>query len=209
MKGRYICFEGIDGTGKTTQCKKLYDYLIEKGYKVLLTKEPGTTHLPITMKLREIMLSNEFDSELTVKSREYISQAIRNIHIEKLILPSLEKYDFIIQDRGILSGLAYGEACGNDISFLKLLNSHSCDIYKLYDNVIYFRGNVKNSLDKALTKKEFESGDAIEAKGLNFMKNVSDKMDIHSKNFNTLYLNITDKDIENVFEEIKMMLKIN
>lgn len=209
MKARYICFEGTEGVGKTTQTKKLYEYLIGRGYKVLLTKEPGTTHLPITMKLREIMLSNEFDSQLTVKSREYISQAIRNIHIEKLILPSLEKYDFIIQDRGILSGLAYGEACGNDISFLKLLNSHSCDMYKLYDDVIYLKGNVKDSLSKALTsKKEFESGDAMEGKGLSFMEIVSDNMDIHSKNFNTLYVNITDKDIEDVFKEIKMLLKI-
>src|ERR1019366_1877729 len=113
-----ICLEGCEGVGKTTQTQKLVDHLRAKGFKVLQTKEPGTSHLPLTMQLRGIMLDKQYDEQLTVAARELISQAIRSIHIEKLILPALTEYDYIIQDRGILSGLAYGSACGNDVDWL-------------------------------------------------------------------------------------------
>lgn len=214
----YICFEGIEGVGKTTQCKKLYEYLIEKEYKVLLTKEPGTPHLPLTMKLREFMLDKQYDGQLTDKAREFINQAIRSIHIEKLIIPALTEYDYIIQDRGILSGLSYGETCGNDPIFLKYLDNQitaACDvkqihnIYQLYNYVIYLHGNIEESLNKSVaSKKEFESGDAMESKGLKFMYDVKGKMDTYADNFNTLNIYVTNKDIDQVFDEIKVALKI-
>src|ERR1019366_42337 len=113
-----ICLEGCEGVGKTTQTQKLVDHLRAKGFKVLQTKEPGTPHLPLTMLLRGVMLDKQYDEQLTPLARELISQAIRSIHIEKLIVPALTEYDYIIQDRGILSGLAYGSACGNDPDWL-------------------------------------------------------------------------------------------
>src|SRR5665213_3054416 len=114
-KARYICLEGTEGVGKTTQTQRLVDALRERGYRVLQTKEPGTNHVPLTMQLRGIMLDNQYDAILTKPAREFISQAIRSVHLERLIIPSLYEYDFIIQDRGILSGYAYGAGCGNDI----------------------------------------------------------------------------------------------
>lgn len=211
MPAIYICIEGTEGVGKTTQATKLYDYLINHCKTVLLTKEPGTPHLPITMKLREIMLSNEFDSQLTIKGREYINLAIRNIHAEKLIQPNINKYDYIIQDRGILSGLAYGEVCGNDYKILESSYLYAVDnnFYKLYNHVIYLSGNVKTSLEKATSsKKEFISGDAIENKGLTFMENVNNIMNIYSKQFNCIPINIDNKNIDQVFNEILTSLKL-
>lgn len=59
---KYICIEGGEGTYKTTTTKALASYYRSKGLRVLETKEPGTAHLPITMQLREFVLSNSYDN---------------------------------------------------------------------------------------------------------------------------------------------------
>ena len=143
---QYIVFEGTEGVGKTTQTQKLVDYLKVQGFSVFHTKEPGTVHSPLTMQLRGIMLDNQYDDQLTQNARELVSQAIRSIHLEKVIRPAMNKYDFIVQDRGILSGLAYGEACGNDIGWLETLadcvsepmtSSHNGFYNELYTRTIF------------------------------------------------------------------------
>jgi dTMP kinase len=209
---QYIVFEGTEGVGKTTQVQKLTDYLREQGYSVLQTKEPGTSHSPLTMQLRGIMLDNQYDEELTQNARELVSQAIRSIHLEKVIRPALTKYDFIIQDRGILSGLAYGEACGNDVDWLVALadqvsaplTTHYNGFYdELYTKTVYLDGNVSKGLDAALgAKKEFEAGDAMESRGESFLESVKMKMDTYSSNFNTTKIFVDGKNIEEVFTEI-------
>lgn len=178
---KYIVFEGGEGTYKTTTAKMVVQRLQNAGFNVLHTKEPGTSHLPLTMKLREIMLSNEYDTQLSPYAREFISQAIRQIHLEKLIRPAYasDEYDFIIQDRGILSGLIYAEACGiknsKQLTPFALGQSGIVDSYHLYDTTIIFTRN-EHSLDVALNaKSEFEGGDAMESRGDAFHSLVNEK----------------------------------
>lgn len=211
----YLVIEGIEGTGKTTQAQKIVEYLRDKGYRVLHTKEPGTPHAPLTMELRNIMLNAAYDTALTPPAREFISQAIRSIHLEKVVVPAMANYDFIIQDRGILSGLAYGHACGNDPDFLFALANDVCrsagidDFSKLYTNVICLSGDTKKGLDRAMAcKQEFEQGDAIEAKGVSFMEQVSHYMNTYSKLFPTVYVDVNGKDIGQVFNEMLDKLKL-
>jgi dTMP kinase len=211
----YICLEGTEGVGKTTQTQKLVDYLRAKGFKVLQTKEPGTSHLPLTMVLRGLMLDRQYDEQLTAPARELISQAIRSIHIEKLIIPALTEYDYIIQDRGILSGFAYGNACGNDLQNLLGLALFVTQpaIGKLdlgfYDSIIYLKGDTSAGLKKALqSKQEFAAGDAMEAKGDSFLQTVSSNMDTMSKSFNTATISVDGKNIEEVFSDILRTLNI-
>lgn len=186
-KTRYICFEGVEGVGKSTQIRLVGEHLIKCGYNVLLTKEPGTPWLPLTMTLRGIMLDAQYDSEMTPLAREYISQAIRSIHLEKLIRPTLEcqpsadakgvHVDFILQDRGILSGIAYGIACGNDADFIFDLARRTRGTIPLYDHVIVLDGDFEQCLKRASTsKQEFKAGDVIESKGVEFMATVRELM---------------------------------
>lgn len=212
-KARYICFEGTEGVGKTTQCNLLAHTLMAQGYKVLLTKEPGSPYAPLTMVLRGIMLDKQYDEQLTIPARELISQAIRSIHLEKVVIPNNDEYDFIIQDRGMLSGLAYGVSCGNTESFIKgLMESVTpgSEPFQLYDDVVYLQGNVAASLDKAKNaKQEFKAGDAIEAKGVGFMENVSNNMKHYSKKFmGVKYINVDGKSIEEVSREIMEALDL-
>lgn len=208
---RYICFEGTEGVGKTTQTQKIVDYLRGKGYKVLQTKEPGTPHSPLTMTLRGIMLDNQYDKEMTRQSRELISQAIRSIHLERVVYPALEQYDFIIQDRGFLSGYAYGTACGNRVDDIFNLQKYLGigDMHGLYDDVILLKGNISKGLDRALSsKKEFATGDAMESRGTGFLSTAGQNMDEHSRMFNTRVVDVDGKSIEQVFADILAALNI-
>lgn len=215
-KTRYIVFEGEEGTGKTTQTNILYEYLTSNGYACILTKEPGTQHLPLTMALRKIMLDGQYEDQITATAREFISQSIRSIHLEKLVYPAIEenKYDFIIQDRGILSGLAYGTACGNDTDWLVNLAEQVSDknpeeLFGLYDNTIYLTGDVEAGLKRALaSKQEFEAGDAMEARGNTFIEKVSENFKEMSQWFDADTINIDDKSIDQVFSEVLDLLKL-
>jgi dTMP kinase len=211
----YVCFEGTEGVGKTTQTQKLVDYLKVKGFKVLQTKEPGTPLAPLTMTLRGIMLDKQYDDQLSAPARELISQAIRSIHLEKVIYPALDEYDYIIQDRGILSGLAYGTACGNSTEFLGLLaafvvgTKHFGDVRALYDSIIYLKGDTSSGLKKAQqAKQEFKAGDAMEARGVSFLQKASSNMDEMSKAFNTKTVVVDGKNIEEVFQDILHALNL-
>ena len=214
-KAQYICLEGTEGVGKTTQTQLLVDTLKTRGYTVLMTKEPGTPLVPLTMILRGIMLDNQYDSQMTRPAREFISQAIRSVHLEHLIAPNLNKYDFIIQDRGILSGYAYGTGCGNQYGFLQQLSNEVVDsadnnlnifppsASAIYEKVIYLRGDSKKGLAKAkAAKQEYAAGDAMELKGDSFMEQVSFNMDFMSESFNTVRIDVDGKSIKEVHNEI-------
>lgn len=212
MAAKYIVFEGEEGMGKTTQTEKLAVYLRSKGYKVLQTKEPGVDLLPLTMALRKIMLDAQYEDQITPVAREFVSQAIRSIHMDKLVYPAMDEYDFIIQDRGILSGLTYGHACGNDVDWLMGLAQDStdsdnpCDIY---DRVIYLTGDISKGLEKAKSsKQEFEAGDAMEARGDTFMEKVANNMSEMSEWFHADTISIDGKNIEEVFSEILDVLEL-
>jgi dTMP kinase len=212
-RARYICLEGVEGTGKTTQAMLLCDYLKTQGKSVLLTKEPGTPWLPVTMDLRGLMLDAKNDDVMTPVARELLSQAIRSIHMEKLIKLALTEYDYIVQDRGVLSGLSYGWACGHSLEWLKDLAAAACatrkgaPLYNIYDDVLLFAGNAAAGLKRAQqAKQEFSAGDVIEAKGAGFMENVQCCMSALVPSFPVHTLMIDGKDIETVHSEVLKVL---
>ena len=214
-KAKYICLEGTEGVGKTTQTQLLVDELKSRGFTVLQTKEPGTSLVPLTMVLRGIMLDNQYDAVMTRPAREFISQAIRSIHLEQLIVPNLYKYDFIIQDRGILSGYAYGTACGNLYRDLQNLSEQVVDsadnnqsilppsAADMYDHVIYLKGDTLKGLATAkAAKQEFATGDAMESRGNDFISQVSFNMEYMAESFKTVRIDVDGKSIADVHSEI-------
>ena len=72
MKGRFITFEGGEGTGKTTQIKMLAEYLQSKGIEVVLTKEPGGT--PIGQELRTMLCTGDKDKFDAVAEAERLTK---------------------------------------------------------------------------------------------------------------------------------------
>ena len=112
--------------------------------------------------------------------RELISQAIRSIHHKLLLQPTVESktYDYIIQDRGTLSGLAYGQSRGNEAQWLSDLAMMVTDTTSLeeaigfYTHIIYFHGDVAKGLARSHAARGGAPADVIERDGVEGMKKV-------------------------------------
>jgi len=116
MKGIFISFEGIEGTGKSTQAKLLYQHLIDKGHEVILTEEPGGTQ--IGLKVREVLLSVDHKG-MTPLTELLLYNASRTQHIQEVILPAIERGAIVITDRFSDSTFAYqGYGRGIDLGLL-------------------------------------------------------------------------------------------
>jgi len=103
LKGKFITFEGIDGSGKSTQLRMLADTLRERGVDILVTREPGGT--PLGRRLREAFLETE---ETVAPMAELLSFAAdRAQHVEFLIKPSIADGRVVISDRYADATFAY------------------------------------------------------------------------------------------------------
>jgi dTMP kinase len=120
MKGVFISFEGIEGTGKSTQAKMLAEYLREKRYRVIQTMEPGGTK--ISLKIRELLLSLD-SRDMDHVTELLLYNAARVQHIKEVIAPTLERGDIVITDRFTDSTFAYqGFARGIDLQLIDSLD---------------------------------------------------------------------------------------
>jgi dTMP kinase len=102
--GVFVCFEGGEGSGKSTQSQRLAEALAASGYDALLTREPGGTRVGRT--IREIVLSPETGA-LADKTEALLYAADKAEHVETLVLPALARGEVVIMDRYVDSTLAY------------------------------------------------------------------------------------------------------
>lgn len=117
-RAKFIAFEGIDGSGKSTIINKVANELKQSGYSVLVNQEPGTT--PMGNKLRKLLKT---DIPRAKRTELFIQEACRVDIIETRIIPNLYNYDFILNDRYTDSTIAYqGAGNGNDLGLINELN---------------------------------------------------------------------------------------
>ncbi|NPA32751.1 MAG: dTMP kinase [Aquificae bacterium] len=115
-----IAFEGIDGSGKTTQAGLLEDYLRKKGFKVRLFREPGGTK--VGEELRRVLLSHELDP----RTELLLFEASRSELVSREVIPALREGYIVILDRFLLSTLAYqGYGRGIELELVERLNEFS------------------------------------------------------------------------------------
>ena len=103
-QGFFITFEGIEGAGKTTQARRLYEVLKEKGYPVVITREPGGT--AIGDRIRAILIDPDC-AEMVPLAELFLFAAARVQHITQVIRPLLEEGRIVICDRFTDATLAY------------------------------------------------------------------------------------------------------
>lgn len=115
-KGTFIVLDGIDGTGKSTQARRLGDWFISQGREVVLSWEP--TDGPWGAKLRASASSGRLSPEVEL---EYFLNDRRQ-HVEELIVPSLAAGKVVILDRYYFSTMAYQGARGLDPTEIRRLN---------------------------------------------------------------------------------------
>ena len=116
MRAKFITFEGIEGSGKSTQAKKLHEYFIAQNIASILTREPGGT--PASESIRAILIDEKI-AKLEAKTELFLNFAARLEHVEKLIKPQLQQNKIVISDRFFDSTYAYqGSAFGLDESLI-------------------------------------------------------------------------------------------
>ena len=115
----FITFEGVEGSGKTTQVDLLYDYLVDKGYNTIKTREPGGT--AFGESLRKSLLQP--DIHVFPLSELLVLMAMRAQHVEEVIGPALHDGKIVICDRFTDATYAYqGYGRGMDQGIILTLN---------------------------------------------------------------------------------------
>ena len=133
-KGLFITLEGSDGSGKSTQLKRIESFLKEKGFNTVVTREPGGTI--ISEKIRELVLDKNH-SEMDGKTEALLYAAARAQHVAEIIKPALERGDIVICDRFIDSSIVYqgyGRKLGEQVDMINqfAISGHMPDITFLF-----------------------------------------------------------------------------
>ncbi|HEX6927474.1 MAG TPA: dTMP kinase [Longimicrobiaceae bacterium] len=102
--GLFLAFEGVEGSGKSTQTRLLAEDLTRAGYEVTVAREPGTT--PLGERIRSIVLEGA-DLEIPGRSELFLMLAARAAFVDQVVRPALEAGRIVISDRFELSTLAY------------------------------------------------------------------------------------------------------
>ena len=121
MTSRLISFEGIDGSGKSTQIDLLSAWLTERNIEFVIVREPGGTS--ISERIRDILLDKQ-NLSFSGESESFLFLSARAQLVSEVIRPALESGKFVICDRFIDSTLAYqGYGRGMDLSQLEAMNN--------------------------------------------------------------------------------------
>ncbi len=200
-KGIFITFEGIDGSGKSTQIKKLARFFKENNYNnVFFTKEPGGTDLGDNV--RKLLLKNQ-KIQSSPETQILLHVASRFEHFKKLILPSIKKKKIVISDRYEDSTVAY--QCGNNKklnSLLKYLNSH---LFKKLEPDLTILLDIKPHLAIERLKKR-KSNNLFDNKTISFYSSVRNnyiKISKQKKRINVITSSIPE---EELFKKIKKLI---
>jgi dTMP kinase len=120
-KGVFICVEGLDGCGKTTQTKLLVERLQKKGYDAIYTAEPSRGEIGSFIK--RYCLHGEKRVSSIVEA--LLFAADRFEHIEKEVIPDLNEGKLVVSDRYVYSSLAYQGGAGIDLEWIEKINEHA------------------------------------------------------------------------------------
>lgn len=117
--GIFVSVEGIDGSGKTTQVKKILEYLLDKGYRIKITQEP--TREKLGLLLREYLRNEHSDPHVDT----LLFAADRLEHYYKEIKPALEKGYIVVTDRYAISSYVYQSSQGVPVEWIQEVNKMS------------------------------------------------------------------------------------
>lgn len=162
-RGVFVCLEGGEGSGKSTQSRLLREALSAAGYTVVLTFEPGDT--AVGRELRRIVLSPETGA-LADKTEALLYAADKAEHVETLVRPALARGEVVVTDRYVDSTLAYQGA------------GRSLDVAEVERVARWATGDLRPHLTVVLDLEpsaglgRFEGRDRIEGESLEFHERV-------------------------------------
>ena len=163
QKGLFITFEGADGCGKTTQLNLLKNYLEQKGFETVVTREPGGKGLG--EKVREILLN--YDGEVSDRCESFLFLADRAQNVDVIVKPAIQQGKIVLCDRHTDSSVAYqGYGRGLDIAQINMLNDLATG-NKKPDLTLVFDVDIETSMARVGSEK-----DRMESAGNEFFNKV-------------------------------------
>lgn len=125
LKGKFITFEGTDGSGKTSIIQRVSNHFASLGFSVLVTREPGG--IRISEKIRDILLDKSH-TEMDARTEALLFAASRRQHLVEKIIPALKEGTLILCDRFVDSSLVYqGIARGLGIDEVFAINQFAIE----------------------------------------------------------------------------------
>ena len=195
QKGLFITFEGADGSGKTTQLNNVKAFLEQKGFDVVVTREPGA--LEIGQKIRNILLHH--DGIVADRCEMFLFLADRAQHVETFIKPAIEGGKIVLCDRHVDSTIAYqGYGRGQDIQLLKDLNKMAVNGLTP-DLTLVFDVSTEVAQERVGSEK-----DRMESAGIEFHRKVRNGyLELQKQECDRIKLVNANNSIEKVFEDTK------
>ena len=156
MKGKLITFEGIDGCGKSTQARLLFEKLKEIGVECVLTREPGGS--VGAEEIRNLLVTGT-KNRWPPETEALLFTAARRDHIEKIIIPSIKANQIVISDRFFDSTRIYQGSGQIDLS--NLVDKLHRLVIKLIPNLTFIidmepKQALKRGLDRSSGEDRFE-----------------------------------------------------
>lgn len=197
-KGLFITFEGADGCGKTTQLNLLKDYLLNKGYDVVLTREPGGKGLG--EKVREILLN--YNGVVSDRCESFLFLADRAQNIDIIVNPAIAEGKIVLCDRHTDSTVAYqGYGRGLDIAQINMLNNLATK-NKKPDLTFVFDVDIETSMQRVGQNK-----DRMENSGIDFFNRVRQGyLELAKQESDRIKVIDSTQSIEQVFEKVKEII---
>ena len=170
-KTLFVTFEGIEGSGKTYQSKKLFRKIKGMGFPAIYTREPGGTGP--AEKIRKVILEDYFHPDSKEKFNKYTDTllylAARNEHTEKKLKPAIFKKKIIICDRFIDSTLAY-QVYGKGVNKSLVDSVHKYILGSIKpDLTVVLKANISKAMQRLKKRKKKNRYDK-------FSKNFYDKV---------------------------------
>ena len=193
----FITFEGPDGSGKSTIIKKVYEKLINDGFDIVLTREPGGT--PIAEKIRDIILDNS-NVALDARTEALLYAASRRQHLVEKIRPALKEGKIVLCDRFLDSSLAY-QGGGRNLGVQNVLNINLFATENTYpDLTLFFDIDPELGL-KRVSQDKKRVADRLDNENENFHEKVySTFKEIVNRNSQRIITIDASKSIEEVTE---------
>lgn len=201
---KFITFEGGEGSGKSTQSRKLYEYLVLKGIKVIHTREVGGTKE--AEEIRNLLIHQH----LYHVSELMLVMAARYEHINKLIVPALRDGYTVICDRFVDSTACY--QAGDNLTIEDIFDLHN-KLMRASDDHRVVMPDVTFFMDlepQIGIKRSFQTGDVnkFEDKNMNFHQAVYERFKLIASMYRDRIkvINCRNKEIENIHQEVLSLI---
>nr|WP_278287329.1 dTMP kinase [Caloranaerobacter ferrireducens] len=197
----FITVEGPDGSGKSTQIRLLEEYLKDKGYNVVVTREPGGTR--ISEDIRNIILDTS-NTDMSPYTEALLYAASRAQHVYETILPALKEGKIVICDRFVDSSLVYqGFARGLGIKKIKEINDFATEGLKP-DVTLFFDIDIDTALKRIGNRT---TKDRLDKEKIEFHRKVYEGY-MKIKEMYSYRIEVINAayDIENTFKQVKSVI---